>query len=113
MRLDLNGSQRQGDNLYTSSIVALDINSGEPRWHFQEVHHDIWDYDGPQPPILFTLERNGQAVPALSHCQKSGEQFILDRRDGMPLHESPKCLSPPNRHGSILRRRSRCPRSSD
>jgi quinohemoprotein ethanol dehydrogenase len=84
---DLNGSRRSGDNLYTSSIVALDIATGEHRWHFQEVHHDIWDYDGPQPPILFTLTRDGVEVPAISHCNKSGEHFILNRRDGTPLHE--------------------------
>jgi alcohol dehydrogenase (cytochrome c) len=80
---DLNGIHRLGDNLYTSSIVALDINTGRRKWHFQEVHHDIWDYDGPQPTVLFSL--NGK--PALSHCQKSGEVFILDRRNGTPLHE--------------------------
>jgi quinohemoprotein ethanol dehydrogenase len=84
---DLNGIHRAGDNLYTASIVALDVKTGQHRWHFQEVHHDIWDYDGPQPPILFTLSRGGQQVPALSHCQKSGEHFILDRRNGTPLYE--------------------------
>ncbi|MCZ7571246.1 MAG: hypothetical protein M5U01_22085 [Ardenticatenaceae bacterium] len=61
---DLNGIHRQGDNLYTASIVAIDLNSGEYRWHFQEVHHDIWDYDGPQPAVLFTLEQGGQPIPA-------------------------------------------------
>src|SRR5688572_7995082 len=79
---DLNGIHRGGDNLYAASIVALNINTGKPAWHFQEVHHDIWDYDGPQPPVLFSL--NG--VPAIGHCQKSGDVFILDRRNGKPLH---------------------------
>jgi quinohemoprotein ethanol dehydrogenase len=100
---DLNGSRRRGDNLYTSSIVALDVKTGKHRWHFQEVHHDIWDYDGPQPPVLFTLARDGLEVPAISHCNKSGEQFILNRRDGTPLHpvtETPVPTEPAWQHPS-------------
>jgi quinohemoprotein ethanol dehydrogenase len=100
---DLNGSQRAGDNLYTASIVALNVANGRPRWHFQEVHHDIWDYDGPQPPILFTLARDGRGVPAISHCNKSGEHFILDRRNGKPLHdvtETPVPTEPAWQHPS-------------
>jgi quinohemoprotein ethanol dehydrogenase len=96
---DLNGIQRAGDNLYTASIVALDINTGKPRWFFQEVHHDIWDYDGPQPAMLFSL--NG--TPAISHCQKSGEVFILDRRNGTALHsvtETPVDPGPAWQHAS-------------
>jgi quinohemoprotein ethanol dehydrogenase len=81
---DLNGINREGNNLFTASIVALDIDKGQYRWHFQEIHHDIWDYDGPQPPVLFTFA--GSGVPALSHCSKSGDHFILDRRTGEPLH---------------------------
>ncbi len=96
---DLNGIHRSGDNLYASSIVALDINTGKPRWFFQEVHYDIWDYDGPQPTVLFSL--NG--VPAINHCQESGEVFILDRRTGTPLHavtEAPAPSGPAWQHAS-------------
>jgi alcohol dehydrogenase (cytochrome c) len=96
---DLNGIHRAGDNLYAASIVALDANTGKPQWHFQEVHHDIWDYDGPQPVVLFSL--NG--VPALSHCQKSGEVYILDRRNGRPLHavtETPVPAGPAWQHAA-------------
>jgi quinohemoprotein ethanol dehydrogenase len=96
---DLNGIQRNGDNLFTSSIVAVDINTGVARWYFQEVHHDIWDYDGPQPAVLFSL--NG--VPAISHCQKSGEVFVLDRRNGKPIHpvtETPVPSGPGWQHAS-------------
>ncbi len=57
---DVDGSSRAGTNLFTASVVALDLNTGQYRWHFQEVHHDIWDYDGPQPPHLFTLEKDGK-----------------------------------------------------
>jgi quinohemoprotein ethanol dehydrogenase len=84
---DENGSERAGMNLFTASIVALDVNTGQRRWHFQEVHHDIWDYDSPQPAHLFTLERNNQQIPAIGHANKNGFYFILDRRDGKPLYE--------------------------
>ena len=57
---DLDGSIRAGDNLFTESIVALDYKTGVPRWHFQEIHHDIWDYDTVSPNVLFDVEMNGQ-----------------------------------------------------
>ena len=78
---DFNGSQRAGKNLYAASDVALDLKTGKIKWYFQEVHHDIWDYDGPSPDLLFTLQRDGQAIPALGHCGKGGQYFILDRRE--------------------------------
>jgi quinohemoprotein ethanol dehydrogenase len=53
---DLNGSKRGGDNLFTASIVAVDAETGKYRWHYQQVHHDIWDYDGPSPVVLFDVE---------------------------------------------------------
>ncbi len=82
---DFNGSQREGTNLYANSDVALDVQTGKIEWYFQEVHHDLWDYDGPSPAMLFTVHRNGQATPALGHCTKSGQYFILDRRNGKPI----------------------------
>jgi quinohemoprotein ethanol dehydrogenase len=75
------GAQRAGANLYTESIVALDATSGELQWFFQMVHHDIWDYDGGQPTVLFTL--NG--VPAIEGATKAGYNFVLDRASGEPL----------------------------
>jgi alcohol dehydrogenase (cytochrome c) len=84
---DLDGSERGGDNLFSASVVALDLNTGKYRWHFQEVHHDLWDYDGPQPTHLFTLEKGGQRVPAIGHANKNGYYFILDRRTGKPLYD--------------------------
>lgn len=84
---DENGSERAGQNLYTVSIVALDLNTGQYRWHFQEVHHDLWDYDTAQPAHLFTLTRGGQQIPALGHANKNGNYFVLDRRDGKPLYD--------------------------
>jgi len=84
---DENGSQRAGMNLFTSSVVALNATTGKRRWHFQEVHHDVWDYDSTQPVHLFTLQRNGRQIPALGHANKSGFYYILDRRNGTPLFD--------------------------
>jgi alcohol dehydrogenase (cytochrome c) len=78
---DLNGIHRQGQNLYTASIVALDIFTGTVKWFFQETHHDIWDYDSAQPVVLFDL--NG--TPALGHCSKNGNYYILNRATGRPI----------------------------
>ena len=75
------GNGRQGTNLYSSSIVALDSRTGEHKWHFQFAHHDMWDFDGPQPTLL--LDVNG--IPAIEHTSKTGYMFILDRRTGESL----------------------------
>jgi quinohemoprotein ethanol dehydrogenase len=82
---DFNGSVREGDNLFTASILALDAHTGEYRWHFQEVHHDIWDYDAPNPVILFDIEYQGVPRKALSQAGKTGWIYILDRVTGEPL----------------------------
>lgn len=82
---DYNGRVRKGDNLFASSILALDVKTGAYRWHFQEVHHDIWDYDGPNPVILFDTEINGVARKAISQAGKTGWLYILDRVTGEPL----------------------------
>jgi len=81
----LGGAVRPGDNLFTASIVALDVNTGEYRWHFQEVHHDIWDYDAPNPIILFEAEYNGVMRKGLAQAGKTGWVYILDRLTGVPL----------------------------
>ena len=82
---DILGEDRPGDNLFATSIVALDLRTGEPRWHFQEVHHDIWDYDSAQPALLFPLTKGGTSYKALGHCSKNGQYYILDRRNGNPI----------------------------
>jgi quinohemoprotein ethanol dehydrogenase len=82
---DLNGHVREGDNLFSSSIVALDVKTGKYRWHFQHTHHDIWDYGGSNPVILFDVNINGQPRKGLSHAPKSGYIYILDRVTGKPL----------------------------
>jgi len=82
---DLNGSNRAGDNLFTVSMIALDAATGEYRWHFQQVHHDIWDYDSPNPVILFDAEVNGMPRKGIAEASKSGFLYILDRVTGEPL----------------------------
>jgi alcohol dehydrogenase (cytochrome c) len=82
---EFNGGVRKGDNLYTSSIVAIDAQTGSYRWHFQQVHHDIWDYDSPAPVVLFDLEVDGRLRRGLAQASKTGWVYILDRTDGTPL----------------------------
>ncbi len=82
---DFNGHVRKGNNLFTSSILALDVHTGKYRWHFQQVHHDIWDYDGPNPVILFDITIDGKPRKALSQASKTGWIYLLDRVTGQPL----------------------------
>ena len=83
---DLDGSQRAGDNLFASSIVAIDAKTGKYRWHFQEVHHDIWDYDAPSPVVLFDVTVNGKLVHGLGEPGKTGWEYLLDRETGKPVY---------------------------
>jgi quinohemoprotein ethanol dehydrogenase len=80
-----NGRHRGGDNLFTDSIMALDLKTGEYRWHFQEVHHDIWDYDATNPVMLFDIEIDGIERRGLAQAGKTGWYYILDRITGEPL----------------------------
>jgi quinoprotein glucose dehydrogenase len=79
------GGERPGDDLYTSSVVALKAATGAVAWHFQTTHHDIWDYDVPTGPSLVTLHRDGRAVDAVVVATKMGFVFVLDRDTGAPL----------------------------
>jgi quinoprotein glucose dehydrogenase len=79
------GGDRKGANLYGNSVVALDVRTGKYRWHFQTIHHDLWDADPPAPPALFDLVRNGRTVPALAVTTKSGYMYILNRETGQPV----------------------------
>lgn len=82
---DLHGGVRPGDNLFSVSIVALDAMTGEYRWHFQQVKHDIWDYDSPNPVVLFDAEYDGVMRKGLVQVGKTGWAYILDRVTGEPL----------------------------
>jgi alcohol dehydrogenase (cytochrome c) len=82
---DYNGGFRAGDNLYAASIVAIDLATGKYRWHFQEVHHDIWDYDAVNPVILMDVTVGGRTRKAIAEVGKTGWAYILDRTNGKPL----------------------------
>ena len=82
---DYDGSVREGDNLFSASIIALKAKTGEYVWHFQEVHHDIWDYDGASPVVLFDTVIDGQPRKGIAEAGKTGWVYILDRTDGKPL----------------------------
>jgi glucose dehydrogenase len=82
---DLDGSQRAGDNLFTESIVALDAKTGTRKWHFQEIHHDLWDYDATSPTLLFDVQMNGKTVKGIGQAGKTGWAYLLDRESGAPL----------------------------
>ncbi len=80
------GGDRGGSNLFSNSLVAVDILSGEYRWHFQTIHHDLWDHDPPAPPSLFDIPRATGAIPALGVTTKSGYLYILNRETGEPIY---------------------------
>lgn len=82
---DFNGKIRAGDNLFSTSMVAIDAATGKYRWHFQQIHHDLWDYDGPSPVVLFDVTINGRVRKAAAEPNKAGWVYILDRTNGKPL----------------------------
>jgi quinoprotein glucose dehydrogenase len=82
---DYYGGERLGDNRYANSIVALNALTGKVIWHFQTVHHDLWDYDNAAPPALLTVTRNGQRIPVVAQATKSGQLYVLDRATGQPV----------------------------
>ncbi len=82
---DYYGGHRLGDNLFSQSIVALDASTGERVWHFQTVHHGIWDYDPPAAPILADLIVDGREIPAVALITKQTFTFVFDRRTGEPV----------------------------
>ncbi|HEY2038912.1 MAG TPA: PQQ-binding-like beta-propeller repeat protein [Edaphobacter sp.] len=82
---DFYGASRLGDNLYANTLLALDAATGKRLWHFQGVHHDLWDRDFPAPPILLTVKHDGKQVPAIAQTTKQGVLFLFNRTDGKPL----------------------------
>lgn len=82
---DFYGANRTGDNLYANSLIALNAETGERVWHFQTVHHDIWDRDLPAPPTLVTVTHDGRRIEAVAQVTKSGFVFLFDRTSGRPL----------------------------
>jgi glucose dehydrogenase len=90
--MDFYGGDRIGNDLYANCLLALDANTGRLLWHFQGVHHDLWDRDFPSPPALFSFTRNGKIIPALAQTTKQGYLYLFNRLTGQPLfpiHEHP------------------------
>ncbi len=82
---DFYGGHRPGDNLFSSSLVAVEAATGERVWHRQLVHHDVWDYDTPAPPILVDIEVEGRPIPAVVQVTKQSWAYVFDRRTGEPV----------------------------
>ena len=82
---DYYGGHRPGDNLFADSLVCLDAKTGKRIWHFQTVHHDVWDYDLASPPILLNVNVNGRAVKAVAQVTKQNFTFVFDRVTGQPI----------------------------
>lgn len=102
---DYYGVDRPGDGLYANSVVALDLDTGAVRWHFQHVRHDLWDYDTPAQPILFEWRRQGASIPALAQLTKQGFIFVFNRLTGEPLWEITEQPVPPSQiHGELTAR---------
>jgi alcohol dehydrogenase (cytochrome c) len=94
---DWYGGARPGKNLFASSIVALHISTGKVAWYFQEVHHDIWDYDTPSPAILFNVKKAGGAtVKGIGDAGKTGWLYLLNRANGKPLYGIKETKVPQN-----------------
>lgn len=82
---DFYGANRKGSNLYANCLLALNANDGSYKWHFQMIHHDMWDRDPPAPPNLITVTKNGKKIEAVAQATKQGYTFVLDRNTGKPL----------------------------
>jgi glucose dehydrogenase len=91
-RYDFYGGNRPGDNLFANSLVALDVRTGERLWHFQTIHHDLWDFDLPNAPKLMTITKDGRKIPVVIVASKTGFLYVFDRRTGesvWPIEERP------------------------
>lgn len=84
---DFYGAGRKGTNVYANCVLALDARTGKHLWHFQTVHHDLWDHDNPCPPVLCSVARGGKNVPAVAQVTKTGYCYVLDRKTGKPLFD--------------------------
>jgi quinoprotein glucose dehydrogenase len=83
---DFYGGKRTGNNLFANCVLALDAATGKRVWHFQTVHHDVWDRDLPTAPVLVTITKDGKKIDALAQTTKSGFIFLLDRQTGLPVY---------------------------
>ena len=101
----MDGLTRPGDNLYTVSLVALDVETGKLRWHYQQVPHDLWGYDVASPSVLFDAEVDGKKVSAVGQASKTGWFYVNDRKTGALLYKSEpfvpqeNIFTPPTKEG--------------
>lgn len=93
---DFYGGDRAGDNLFANCVLALNADTGERIWHFQSVHHDLWDRDHPAPPNLVTVSHEGERIDAVAQITKSGFVILLDRETGEPLFPIEERPAPPS-----------------
>jgi quinoprotein glucose dehydrogenase len=93
---DFYGANRVGDDLFATSLIALDAATGKRIWHFQFVHHDVWDRDPPSAPALVTIKRNGHDVDAVAQTTKQGYVYLFDRESGKPLFPMKTRKYPPS-----------------
>jgi quinoprotein glucose dehydrogenase len=82
---DFYGGNRKGQNLFANCVLALDAETGQRKWHYQTVHHDVWDRDHPASPILITITHEGKKIDAVAQLTKSGYVFVFDRETGEPI----------------------------
>jgi PQQ-dependent dehydrogenase (methanol/ethanol family) len=83
-------TERDGMNLFTDSLIALTLDDGQLEWYYQQVHHDVWDYDSGNQPMLFDMEVDGEPVKAMAQANKNSWLYILDRETGVPVHPIPE-----------------------
>jgi quinohemoprotein ethanol dehydrogenase len=88
------GENREGENLFTASIVGLDAETGKYHCHFQEVHHDLWDYDAPSPTVMMNGEMNGEMVEAVGEPEKTGWVYLVNQKDCKPVYPIPEVKVP-------------------
>jgi quinoprotein glucose dehydrogenase len=83
---DFYGGKRRGQNLFANCLLALDAETGKLKWHFQFIHHDLWDWDLPAPPVLVTIEKDGKKIDAVAQTSKHGMVWLFERESGTPVY---------------------------
>lgn len=107
---DFYGADRHGDNLFSNSILCLNANTGERKWHFQSIRHDVWDLDFPCAPLLVTVRRNGRLIDAVAQAGKDGYVYVLNRETGESLFPFEERAAPPSTvDGELLAKMQRIP----
>src|SRR5205807_6898310 len=91
---DFYGADRPGEDLFANCAMAPDAKTGKRLWHFQTVHHDLWDHDNPCPPVCVKVKHDGREVEAVAQVTKTGFCFVFDRITGKPLHEVKEVPAP-------------------